>query len=99
MITRAQAIELDEKDPLNKYVGEFVKTDSNLCYLDGNSLGRLPKKTIDNINSFLLNEWGSELVNGWAHWIDEAQRVGDLVGKASLGSRIWTSLSRRYNEY
>ena len=86
MITRAQAIELDEKDPLNKYVGEFVKTDSNLCYLDGNSLGRLPKKTIDNINSFLLNEWGSELVNGWAHWIDEAQRVGDLVGKASLGA-------------
>ena len=86
MITRAQAIELDEKDPLNKYVGEFVKTDANLCYLDGNSLGRLPKKTIDNINSFLLNEWGSELVNGWAHWIDEAQRVGDLVGKASLGA-------------
>ena len=56
MITRAQAIELDEKDPLNKYVGEFVKTDSNLCYLDGNSLGPLPKKTIENINSFLLNE-------------------------------------------
>ena len=87
MITRAQAIELDEKDPLNKYVGEFVKTDSNLCYLDGNSLGRLPKKTIDNINSFLLNEWGSELVNGWAHWIDEAQRVGDLVGEAALGAK------------
>jgi kynureninase len=55
--------------------------------LDGNSLGRLPKQTIENINDFLTNEWGKELVNGWTHWIDEAQRVGDLVGEASLGAK------------
>ena len=86
MITRSQVQELDRKDPLNKFVSEFVKTDQNLCYLDGNSLGRLPKKTVENINDFLSNEWGKELVNGWAHWIDEAQRVGDLLGQASLGA-------------
>ncbi len=86
MITQAQVQELDRKDPLSKYLSEFIKTDSTLCYLDGNSLGRLPKQTIENINNFLLNEWGKELVNGWTHWIDEAQKVGDLVGEAALGA-------------
>lgn len=56
--------------------------------MDGNSLGRLPKQTIENINDFLTNEWGKELVNGWTHWIDEAQRVGDLVGEASLVQKV-----------
>jgi kynureninase len=87
MITQAQVQELDRKDPLNKYISEFVKDDPTLCYLDGNSLGRLPKQTIENINDFLANEWGKELVNGWTHWIDEAQRVGNLVGEASLGAK------------
>ena len=87
MITQAQVQELDRKDPLSKYVSEFIKTDPTLCYLDGNSLGRLPKQTIENINNFLLNEWGNELVNGWTHWIDEAQKVGDLVGEAALGAK------------
>jgi kynureninase len=87
MITQAQAQELDRKDPLNNYISEFVKNDPTLCYLDGNSLGRLPKQTIENINNFLTNEWGKELVNGWTHWIDEAQRVGDLVGEAALGAK------------
>jgi kynureninase len=87
MITQAQVQELDRKDPLNKYISEFVKGDPNLCYLDGNSLGRLPKQTIENINDFLTNEWGKELVNGWTHWIDEAQRVGDLVGESALGAK------------
>ncbi|MFM2234097.1 MAG: hypothetical protein RLZZ240_681 [Actinomycetota bacterium] len=87
MITQAQVQELDRKDPLNKYISEFVKDDPTLCYLDGNSLGRLPKQTIENINDFLANEWGKELVNGWTHWIDEAQRIGDLVGEAALGAK------------
>ena len=87
MITQAQVQELDRKDPLSKYISEFVKTDPTLCYLDGNSLGRLPKQTIENIKDLLTNEWGKELVNGWTHWIDEAQRVGDLVGEAALGAK------------
>ena len=87
MITQAQVQELDRNDPLSKYVSEFIKTDSTLCYLDGNSLGRLPKQTIENIKDLLTNEWGKELVNGWTLWIDEAQRVGDLVGEAALGAK------------
>lgn len=80
------AVALDASDPLAKYKTEFVVTDPDLCYLDGNSLGRLPKRTVDVVHRYLTEEWGSELVTGWSHWIDEAQRVGDLVGSSSLGA-------------
>ena len=86
MISKEYVQELDKNDPLNKYIDQFVRTDQDLCYLDGNSLGRLPKKTVEEINNFLLNEWGKELVAGWSNWIDEAQRVGDLLGEAALGA-------------
>ena len=86
MITKDYVQNLDKKDPLNKYVNQFVRADEDLCYLDGNSLGRLPKKTVEVINNFLINEWGKELVSGWNTWIDEAQRVGDLLGESALGA-------------
>ena len=78
------AVALDAADPLARYKNEFVITDSDVCYLDGNSLGRLPKRTVDIVHRYLTEEWGSELVAGWSHWIDEAQRVGDLIGGAAL---------------
>jgi kynureninase len=80
------AAELDEADPLRAYRDEFVITDPDVCYLDGNSLGRLPKRTVDIVHRYLTEEWGSELVTGWSHWIDEAQRVGDLIGRVALGA-------------
>ena len=83
---RADAIELDENDPLKHYKNEFVITDPNTCYLDGNSLGRLPHKTVKAINDFLIQEWGPEIVTGWSHWVDEAQSVGDLIGRSALGA-------------
>lgn len=86
MISKEYVQDLDKNDPLNKYIDQFVRTDQDLCYLDGNSLGRLPKRTVEEINNFLLNEWGKELVAGWSNWIDEAQRVGDLLGEAALGA-------------
>jgi kynureninase len=57
-----------------------------MCYLDGNSLGRLPKATITAINEFMTKEWGPEVVTGWSHWVDEAQPTGDLLGEAALGA-------------
>ena len=83
---REYALSLDAKDPLAKYKSQFVVTDPDLCYLDGNSLGRLPKKTIESISNFLTNEWGPEVVTGWSHWVDEAQPTGDLLGAAALGA-------------
>ena len=83
---RQYALDLDAKDPLAGYKEQFVITDPEMCYLDGNSLGRLPKKTVELVNNFMLNEWGKEVVDGWGHWIDEAQPTGDLIGRATLGA-------------
>ena len=83
---REYALELDRKDPLAHFKSQFVVTDPEMCYLDGNSLGRLPKATITAINDFLVKEWGPEVVTGWGHWVDEAQPTGDLLGAAALGA-------------
>jgi kynureninase len=54
MFTRQDALDLDTNDPLAKYRKQFVFTDPEVCYLDGNSLGRLPKSTVESINKFLM---------------------------------------------
>lgn len=83
---RDQAIELDNQDPLRQFRSRFVITDPHTCYLDGNSLGRLPHSTVKAVNDFLTQEWGPEVVTGWSHWVDEAQSVGDLIGRSALGA-------------
>jgi kynureninase len=83
---RQYAEELDKKDPLAHFKSQFVVGDPTMCYLDGNSLGRLPKATITAINDFMTKEWGPEVVTGWSHWVDEAQPTGDLLGEAALGA-------------
>jgi kynureninase len=83
---REYALELDKNDPLAHFKSRFVITDPQMCYLDGNSLGRLPKSTITAISDFMNKEWGPEVVTGWSHWVDEAQPTGDLLGEAALGA-------------
>ena len=83
---RATALAMDAADPLAHYKSQFFISDPDLCYLDGNSLGRMPKRTIEKVNHFLTEEWGTELVDGWSHWIDEAQTAGNLLGRATLGA-------------
>jgi kynureninase len=83
---REYALELDKNDPLAHFKSQFVISDPTMCYLDGNSLGRLPKATVTAINDFMTNEWGPEVVTGWSHWVDEAQPTGDLLGEAALGA-------------
>ena len=78
---------LDEVDPLRSFRERFV-VGEDLIYLDGNSLGRLPKATITATRNLVEREWASELVLGWDHWIDQGVAVGDklapLIG-ASTG--------------
>ena len=83
---REYALELDRNDPLAHFKADFVVSDPQMCYLDGNSLGRMPIATVESINNFLTQEWGRELVTGWGHWIDEAQPTGDLLGASALGA-------------
>ena len=83
---REYALELDRNDSLAHFREKFVITDPELSYLDGNSLGRLPHETVKAVNDFLTLEWGREIVTGWSHWVDEAQPVGDLLGRSALGA-------------
>ena len=83
---REDALELDKNDPLAHFKSQFVISDPEMCYLDGNSLGRLPKATITAINDLMTKEWGPEVVTGWSHWVDEAQPTGDLLGDSALGA-------------
>jgi kynureninase len=83
---REYALQLDKNDPLAHFKSQFVISDPEMCYLDGNSLGRLPKATVAAINDFMTKEWGPEVVTGWSHWVDEAQPTGDLLGEAALGA-------------
>lgn len=85
-IDRAYAQRLDADDPLAWLLAEFVVADSDLIYLDGNSLGRLPKRTRARLAEVIDQEWGAGLIRSWHDWIGEPQRVGDLVGGALLGA-------------
>jgi kynureninase len=83
---RQFALDLDDRDLLARFRSQFVISDPHICYLDGNSLGRLPLATIEAVNAFMRDEWGPEVVTGWGHWVDEAQPIGDLIGRATLGA-------------
>lgn len=85
-VTREDALRLDASDGLAHFRSQFFIADSEVCYLDGNSLGRLPLRTLESINDFLKDEWGTKIVDGWGDWIDEATRTGDLIGRSALGA-------------
>lgn len=54
-----------------------------VIYLDGNSLGPLPKGVGARVQDMLGDEWGQMLIRGWnaAGWMDQPSRVGDMVGR------------------
>ena len=87
MATRLDPASLDTADPLASFRDRFVFADPALVYLDGNSLGRLPRATVDRLGSVVGDEWGGELIRAWDHWIDEPARVGDLLAGQILGAR------------
>lgn len=86
MTDRPDAEALDGTDPLAAFRDEFVVADPDLVYLDGNSLGRLPKATAARLVQ-AVEEWGARLVRGWEDWIDLPVRVGDLLGEHLLGAQ------------
>jgi kynureninase len=79
--------ELDAADPLASFRDRFVIDDDLVAYLDGNSLGRLPRTTLDRLAAFVREEWGGRLIRGWAEsWVDLPVTVGDELGAALLGA-------------
>jgi len=92
-ITRGDAISLDAADELRAFVDEFVPADAGpdgrpIVYLDGNSLGRPPKRTVQRLHDVLHTEWASSLIRSWdaqdpapgrGRWLALPRRVGDLL--------------------
>jgi kynureninase len=82
----ARAEALDAADPLRLFRDRFAVRDPDLVYLDGNSLGRLPRATAERLRSVVEDEWGGELIRAWDHWLDLPIRVGDRLATAVLGA-------------
>lgn len=86
--TRADALALDAADPLASFRDEFaIDDDDGRIYLDGNSLGRLPYRTLGRIEQVVANEWGRTLIGSWEQWMELPTRVGDLIAASLLGAR------------
>ncbi len=82
--TRPYAERLDADDPLAPYRDRFALPDPALIYLDGNSLGRPPKATLERLRRAAEEEWAGELIRGWDHWIDLGRRAGDVLATGIL---------------
>ena len=71
---------------------QFVLSEG-MIYLDGNSLGPLPKSVNQHLSQMVTDEWGQHLIKGWNvdEWMDQPSRVGNQVGRligASEGSVV-----------
>jgi kynureninase len=81
MLTRQDCEALDAADPLAAFRDEFCLP-AGIVYLDGNSLGPLPKATQARLADMVAREWGEGLIRSWndAGWIDLPLVVGDRIG-------------------
>jgi kynureninase len=79
-MTIDRARELDAADPLAPYRDRFALP-AETIYLDGNSLGCLPKDTPARIAEVVGEEWGRDLIGSWntADWIVMPQRIGGKI--------------------
>ncbi|HSV79847.1 MAG TPA: kynureninase [Ramlibacter sp.] len=81
MITQAQCQALDADDPLRELRALFTLP-PEVIYLDGNSLGPLPRAAAGRIAQAVQQEWGEGLIRSWntAGWFTLPQRLGDRIG-------------------
>ena len=79
-MNRHDAELLDAQDPLAP-LRAFFSLPDGLVYLDGNSLGALPKATPERVRRTVEQEWGRDLIASWntAGWIDAPRRLGDRI--------------------
>ncbi|HEY2131366.1 MAG TPA: kynureninase [Acetobacteraceae bacterium] len=73
---------MDEQDELGPLRDQFYLP-PGLIYLDGNSLGVLPRATAGRVQEVVSREWGRDLIQSWnkAGWFHQPQRVGDKIAR------------------
>jgi kynureninase len=97
-ITRDDCLALDASDPLRACRARF-KLEEGLIYLDGNSLGALPRGVAEHVGSVVEREWGEGLIRSWneAGWYVSPARVGaklaPLLGAKSHEITVTESIS------
>ena len=82
MKTRDEALALDAADPLAPLREQF-HIPPGLIYLDGNSLGVMPKAAPARMQQVMTQEWGVGLIGSWnsAGWMELAPRIGDKIAR------------------
>ncbi len=102
MTTLADCEARDAADPLAPFRARFSLPEG-LIYLDGNSLGALPKATVERLAAAVADEWGRGLVRSWnaAHWIDAPRRVGAKIARliGAHGDEVLVADSTSVNIY
>jgi len=93
MISREYLLQLDRDDPLAAMRAQFVLPERTI-YLDGNSLGAMPRAAAERVRRTLDHDWSQALVRSWnsAGWVDLPQRVGDKIGRL-IGARAGETLA------
>ena len=73
---------LDKEDPLRSHKKKF-NLPPGIVYLDGNSLGALPKTVTQHIMEVVNNQWGQTLISSWNEfdWINLPIKVGNKIGQ------------------
>ncbi|MGX5696701.1 kynureninase [Agromyces soli] len=100
-IDRATCADLDAADPLAAFRERF-ELPAGVVYLDGNSLGALPRSTPAHLERVIREEWGTGLIRSWndAGWFDKPRTLGDRIapligaapGEVVLGDSTSASL-------
>lgn len=82
MTTRENCAALDAGDPLASFRARFALPEG-VIYLDGNSLGALPKSAIERARGVIGEEWGDGLIRSWndADWMDLPFKAGDKIAR------------------
>ena len=86
-LDRAAAAALDVSDPLAGFRERFMFAEDGAIYLDGNSLGRLPRDTPARVAELLHDQWGGRLIRSWSEgWMELPRALGDRIGHELLGA-------------
>jgi kynureninase len=87
LTTLQYAQDLDSRDELAPFRAEFIITEPGLIYLDGNSLGRLPKRALSVIQHTVEDEWGHRLIRSWNEsWLSTPAELGAKIARL-VGAR------------
>jgi len=80
MTPEQRAAEFDAADPLSGFRERF-SLPQGVVYLDGNSLGALPRATLEGVCGVLERQWGEGLIRSWndAGWFEAPARVGAKI--------------------